>query len=58
MKVIGFKTELKDMVVSKGMIAGFGLIGFGAYLIYSGSQDFGYVMLLNGLGYLGIRDNM
>jgi len=58
MKIVGFKTELKDMVLSKAMLAGIGLVGFGAYLIYAGSQEFGYAMLLNGFGYLGIRDNM
>ena len=48
--------QIKDQVKSKGMWAGYGLVVFGAYLIYSGSQDFGYAMLLNGLGFLGIRD--
>ena len=58
MKLPGFKTDLGDMVLSKAMIAGMGLVGFGGYLIYAGSQEFGYAMLLNGFGYLGIRDNM
>jgi len=58
MKIPGFKTDLGDMVLSKAMLAGIGLVGFGAYLIYVGSQESGYAMLLNGFGYLGIRDNM
>ncbi len=58
MKLPGFKTDLKEMIVSKAMLAGIGLVGFGAYLIYAGSQEFGYAMLLNGFGYLGIRDKM
>jgi len=47
----------KEQVKSKGMIAGYGLIVFGGYLIYSGSQDFGYAMILNGFGMIGIRDS-
>lgn len=50
------KMPVKDQVKSKGMIAGYGLIAFGGYLIYSGSHDFGYAMLLNGFGMIGIRD--
>ena len=56
MKIPGFKMPIGDIIVSKGMLAGIALVGFGGYLIYSGSQDFGYMMLLNGFGYLGIRD--
>jgi len=56
MKIIGFKTDLGDMVISKGFIAGAGLVGFGIYLIVKDSQDFGYAMLLNGFGLMGIRD--
>ena len=58
MKIPGFKTDLGDMVISKGMIAGGGLVAFGVYLILKDSQDFGYAMLLNGFGLMGIRDNM
>jgi hypothetical protein len=56
MKIPGFKTPAEEMATSKTMLAGFGLIGFGAYLIYSGSQEFGYAMLLNGFGYIGVKD--
>jgi len=51
-----FNRPVNEVLKSKGMIAGLGLVGFGAYLIYKGNQDFGYAMLLNGLGILGIRD--
>ena len=50
------KMPVKDQIKSKAMIAGYGLVIFGGYLIYSGSQEFGYAMLLNGLGYIGVRD--
>ncbi len=56
MKIPGFKMPAGDIIVSKAMLAGLGLVAFGAYLIYAGSQEFGYAMLLNGLGYLGVRD--
>jgi len=56
MNIPGFKMPVGDIIVSKAMLAGLGLVGFGAYLIYAGSQEFGYAMLLNGLGYLGVRD--
>jgi len=57
-KIPGFKTDAKGMVTSKAMLAGIGLVVFGSYLIYKGSQEFGYAMVLNGFGYLGIRDKM
>lgn len=58
MNIPGFRTSAEDMATSKAMLAGIGLVGFGAYLVYNGSQEFGYAMLLNGLGYLGVRDKM
>lgn len=56
MKVPGFKKPADEIIKSKAMIAGIGLVAFGGYMIYTGSQEFGYAMLLNGFGYLGIRD--
>lgn len=56
MKIPGFQSSSKEIITSKAMLAGIGLVAFGAYLIYKGSQEFGYAMLLNGFGYLGVRD--
>lgn len=50
------KMPVNKQIKSKGMLAGYGLIAFGGYLIYTGSQEFGYAMLLNGLGLIGVRD--
>lgn len=56
MKVIGFNKDAKEIITSKAMLAGLGLVGLGVYLIYIGSQEFGLGVILNGFGYLGIRD--
>jgi hypothetical protein len=56
MKVLGFNTPAEKMVKSKAMLAGIGLVAFGGYLMYQGNNEFGYAMVLNGFGYLGIRD--
>lgn len=56
MKVPGFKTDAKGIVTSKAMLAGIGLVAGGAYLIKEGNLEFGYAMVLNGFGYMGIRD--
>ena len=56
MNIPGFKTDAKGIVTSKAMWAGIGLVIFGGYLMYKGNQEFGYAMILNGFGYLGVRD--
>ena len=57
MKLPGFKMPAEKIIVSKGMIAGLGLIGFGIYQIVEGSQDFGFGMMMAGFGFMGIRDS-
>ncbi len=47
----------EKILVSKGMLSGLGLIGFGAYLVVDGSQDFGFGMMMAGFGMMGIRDS-
>ncbi len=56
MKVPMFKMSAKEIATSKAMVAGFGLIGLGVYMITQGMQEFGYGVILNGFGYIGIRD--
>ncbi len=56
MKIPFFQSTVKEIITSKAMLAGLGLVALGAYLIFKGSEQFGYAMLLNGFGYLGIRD--
>jgi len=58
MKIPLFNTPIEKMVISKGMIAGFGLIALGGYVMSGGNQEFGFAIILNGLGLLGIRDKL
>jgi len=49
--------KTKDAVKSKGMLAGFGLIGLGAYIIVEQKDVTGGMTTIGvGLGILGIRD--
>jgi len=57
MKLPLFNTPLEKIIVSKGMIAGIGLVVLGIYVMQSNSE-FGYGILLNGLAVLGIRDKL
>ncbi len=57
MKFPGFKMPAEKIIVSKGMLSGLGLIGFGVYLIIDGSQDFGLGMMMAGFGFMGVRDS-
>jgi hypothetical protein len=50
------KTPVKNQIKSKGMIAGYGLIGFGVYLIIDGKSTEGFQSIGLGLGIIGIRD--
>jgi len=51
------KTPLSKAVKSKGMIAGFGLIGLGVYIILSQKDITGGMTVMGvGLGIAGIRD--
>lgn len=56
MNIPFFKMSAADQAKSKAMIAGWGCIGFGTYLILTGSQDFGWGVILYGFSVLGIRD--
>jgi len=58
MKIPLFNTPIEKMVISKGMLAGFGLLILGGYIMSTGSQEFGFAIILNGLGLLGIRDKL
>lgn len=55
MKIPLFNTPIEKIVFSKGMIAGFGLIALGGYIMTGGNQEFGFAIILNDLGLLGIR---
>ncbi len=57
MKIPLFNTPLEKIIISKGMIAGIGLIVLGIYVMRSNSE-FGYGIILNGLAVLGIRDKI
>ena len=57
MKIPLFNTPLEKIVVSKGMLAGIGLLALGVYVMQT-NQEFGYGIILNGLAILGIRDKM
>ena len=50
------QTPVKAQIKSKGMIAGWGLIGFGVYLIIDGKSNEGFQSIGLGLGIVGIRD--
>ena len=56
MKVPMFNLSGKEMAKSKAMLAGIGLIILGGYLIKQGNPELGYGIILNGFGYMGIRD--
>ena len=58
MKIPLFNTPLEKIVFSKGMVAGFGLVALGGYIMNTGNQEFGFAIILNGLGLLGIRDKL
>lgn len=53
-----FNMPIEKMVVSKGMVAGLGLLALGGYIMVNGNQEFGFAIILNGLGLLGIRDKL
>ncbi len=57
MKIPLFNTPLEKIIVSKGMIAGIGLLALGVYVMQT-NPEFGYGIILNGLAILGIRDKM
>lgn len=51
------KMGVKNSMKSKGMLAGYGLIALGVYLIVAKNQtEFGMMSITNGLGIIGIRD--
>lgn len=56
MKVPFFKMTAKEIAKSKAMLSGIGLIILGGYMIKQGMTEFGYGVILNGFGYIGIRD--
>lgn len=58
MKLPLFNTPIEKIVISKGMVAGFGLIALGGYVMNGGNLEFGFAIILNGLGLLGIRDKL
>lgn len=48
---------VKQSIKSKGMLAGYGLIALGIYLIVGKEMaEFGLGVIMNGLGIMGIRD--
>lgn len=57
MKLPLFKTPLEKIILSKGMIAGIGLVALGIYVMQT-NTEFGYGILLNGMAVLGIRDKL
>jgi len=51
------KMPIKNQVKSKGMLAGFGLIGLGVYIVVDQKDVTGGMTTIGvGLGILGIRD--
>lgn len=50
------KMPIKNQVKSKGMLAGWGMVALGVYLISQGNNELGVSQILFGLGVLGIRD--
>ena len=51
------KMPIKEQVKSKGILAGFGLVGLGAYIIVEQKDVTGGMTTIGvGLGILGIRD--
>ena len=51
-----FKKTINEILQSKAMLAGIGLIGLGGYMISQGDNQFGFGIIMNGLGIMGIRD--
>lgn len=48
---------VKQSIKSKGMLAGYGLIALGIYLIVGKEMaELGLGVIMNGLGIMGIRD--
>jgi len=56
MKIPMFKMSLSDQAKSKAMLSGWGLVCLGGYLIYTGKPEIGIGVIMNGYGYLGVRD--
>lgn len=50
------KTPIKNQIKSKGMIAGWGMVAFGIYLIIDGKSNEGFQSIGLGFGIVGIRD--
>ena len=50
------KMPIKNQMKSKGMLAGYGLIALGIYLISEKNLDLGISQIMTGLGIMGIRD--
>ena len=47
----------KESLKSKGMLAGYGLMGLGVYMIFDGQNEFGMGLIMTGLGIMGLRDS-
>lgn len=56
MKIPMFATPLEKQALSKAFIAGWGLVCLGGYFIYTDQVEIGLGVIMNGLGYLGVRD--
>ena len=56
MNIPFFKMTAEEQATSKGMLAGWGCVAFGGYLMLNGSQEFGWGAMLYGFSVLGIRD--
>ncbi len=56
MKIPMFNKTVGEMLQSKAMISGIGLVALGGYMISQGNNEFGIGIIMNGLGIMGIRD--
>jgi hypothetical protein len=56
MKIPMFNMTPMQIFKSKSMLAGLGLVFLGGYMIKTGSAEFGFGIIMNGLGIMGIRD--
>lgn len=48
---------VKESLGSKAMLAGYGLVCLGGYMMFAlNMNEFGLGVIMNGLGYIGVRD--
>jgi len=56
MNIPFFKMTAEEQAKSKAMLAGWGCLGFGGYLMLNSMPEFGWAAIIYGFSVLGIRD--